>query len=101
NSGHWVTVVYNTLTCVPASGNIISCKNEDTQGEGDEIMNNALTGLTVGNWYLIQIGYRTGSFKSPVFCIAVGDDYSSCSTCSVPCGSACSFATAPSVSTVT
>jgi len=101
NSGKWITVVYNTPNCMPATGNIISCKNENSQGNGDEMMKNNLTGLTVGNWYLIQIGYRTGSFKSPIFCIAVGDDYTSCATCAAPCGSACGLSSAPSVALVT
>src|SRR6185295_7519567 len=54
NSGRWVAVVYNTLSCIPSSGNIISCKNENSQGSGDEIIKNDLTGLTPGNWYLIE-----------------------------------------------
>src|SRR4030095_6680406 len=101
NHGKFVAVVYNSLSCVPGAANIISCSNENSQGNGDEMIKNELSGLIVNDWYLIQIGYRTGSFKSPVFCIAVGDDYTeSCSTCPDPCGGACELASSTSTASM-
>lgn len=98
SNGTWcpsrfTVVVYNSTSCLPASGNIIGC---ETTGSDDVIVV-PLTGLTAGNTYTIQIGYNDANgCKSPVFCITVGNTEASCGVCSVPCGSACEFSTPPS-----
>lgn len=101
---YWAAAVYNTNTCLPTSGNMIGCANSSTQGPGDRLIKITLTGLTVGQTYLIQVGYRTGMGVNliPVYCIRVGDQFTPlCTNCSSPCGPACGFSSTPTVPQVT
>ncbi|HYG53230.1 MAG TPA: T9SS type A sorting domain-containing protein [Flavobacteriales bacterium] len=90
-------VVYNSSTCIPGSGSILA--SESSASDGAIVI--YLTGLTVGNTYLVQVGYNDGSgCKAPVFCMAVGNTPANC-TCASPCTSGCGYASTPSVATVT
>lgn len=101
-SGTWCptrfsTVVYNTGTCMPAAASKILC--ESSFSDGGITLN--LTTLTVGNSYLVQVGYNDGSgCKIPGFCIRVGDNTPQC-TCSSVCSHGCGYATTPTVTQVT
>jgi hypothetical protein len=100
----WTSVVYTNTGGLPTAGSIISCQNSATQGFGDGIIVNNLSGLTVGATYTIQISYFIGGGinRIPTFCIKVSDQYStSCTTCATSCGMACGFATTPTVAQVT
>ena len=99
----YASVVYNTANCQPTNANRISCATMNTLGLGDNIATNNLTGLTIGNTYLIQIGYRDANgTQFPIFCIRVGDQVSpSCITCPTNCGQACGFPATPTVPQVT
>ncbi len=100
----WASAVYNSTSCLPSASSIISCQNSNSVGNGDYIMENMLNGLTPGQTYLVQIGYRTGQGvnRIPDFCIRVGDQFSPvCNTCSSPCGAACGFTSNPTVAQVT
>jgi hypothetical protein len=101
--GRFTSAVYNTSNCQPTSANRISCATMNSQGSGDGIVTNNLTGLTVGNTYLVQIGYNNGNgSQDPEFCIRLGDQFSTnCSTCATNCGQACGFATTPTPAMVT
>lgn len=65
---HLGSAVWGTSTCIP-SGSPLSCKN----GASPEDIWHHLTGLTIGNTYLIQVMYlRPGSCGSnQTFCISV------------------------------
>jgi hypothetical protein len=99
----YTSVVYNTGSCQPTNANRISCSTMNTIGSGDGIATNSLTGLTIGDSYLIQIGYNNGNgSQDPLFCIRIGDQFSpNCTTCSTNCGQACGFPTAPTAAQVT
>ena len=89
--------LYNTSSCQPGAANVVDC---DNHGDDGTIVLNS-TSLTVGNTYLIQVGYNDANgCKVPNFCIEVGDR-TSCGTCSNPCGPACGFTSSPSVAQVT
>lgn len=62
----------------------------------------ALSGLTVGNIYYIQVCYAGGGPCSDGanFCINVGVPDPPCNTCSTPCGTASGYAAPPSTATV-
>jgi hypothetical protein len=96
--GFWTSVVYNSSSCLPASGSIISCQTCNSQGTADGLIANEMFGLTVGSVYYVQIGYRTGMGVNliPNYCIKVSDQFTpDCNTCANPCGPACGFATQP------
>jgi hypothetical protein len=99
----YASVVYNTGSCQPTNANRISCSTMNTIGAGDGIATNSLTGLVPGDSYLIQIGYNNGNgSQDPLFCIRIGDQFSpNCNTCSINCGQACGFPTAPTAAQVT
>ncbi len=100
----WASAVYRATGCPPAVGSLVSCKNSNSQGSGDGAIVNIMGGLTVGQTYYVQIGYRTGGGvnKIPNFCIRVGDRFTpQCNTCSNTCGAAYGFATPPTVGQVT
>ncbi|HLP10382.1 MAG TPA: T9SS type A sorting domain-containing protein [Flavobacteriales bacterium] len=90
-------VVYNTGTCIPGAGSIKA--SEAAASDGSIVM--YLTALTVGNTYLVQVGYNDGTgCKAPLFCMAVGNNPANC-TCASPCASGCGYAATPTVATVT
>lgn len=64
----------------------------------------ALSGLTIGNIYYIQVCYSPGgpcgNGGSAEYCINVGVPDPPCNTCNSPCGTASGFATAPTVQQV-
>jgi hypothetical protein len=92
--GNISMVLYNTSTCIPGSGSILSCRGNGGGASTDVLYALIQSGLTVGNNYLIQIGYNAGAgCKEPAFCIRVGD-HVPCS-CSSPCGTACIYPSAP------
>jgi len=96
--GYWTSVVYNSSTCIPTAGSIISCQTCNSQGNADGVIANEMFGLTIGSVYYIQIGYRTGMGINlvPNFCIKVSDIFTpDCNTCANPCGPACGFTTQP------
>ncbi len=99
----FTSVVYNDSTCQPALANKISCANMNTQGTGDGIVTNNLTGLSIGKTYLVQLGYNNGNgSQDPNFCIRLGNQYSPpCNTCAANCGQACGFPSTPTVAQVT
>jgi hypothetical protein len=101
--GRFTSVIYNTSSCQPAAANRISCATMNSQGSGDGIVTNNLTGLTVGNTYLIQIGYNgANGSQDPAFCIRIGDQISvNCNTCAANCGQACGFPSTPTAAQVT
>jgi hypothetical protein len=95
--GTLAMVVYNTATCIPGSGSILAA--ESSASDGAIVM--YLTGLTVGNTYLVQVGYGSGGgCQEPLFCMSVGNTPANC-TCASPCAAGCGYASTPSVSTVT
>jgi hypothetical protein len=86
--------VYNTASCVPGVNSMISCQRMGN----DLVVVQELTGLTIGNTYLVQAGYKKTNPSctiSPIFKIVVGVTEPSCGICNTPCGSACTFATTP------
>lgn len=86
------SIIYNTSSCIPTLADAISCEVDN----GDGLQLHSLTGLTVGNTYLVQVVNRSQGFLASVdFCIAVGDQPTPCETCSSPCGAACGFETNP------
>jgi len=90
-------LVYNTATCIPGAGSIIAA--ESVAADGSIVI--YLTGLTVGNTYLVQVGYDGGGpCQEPLFCMAVGNTPVPCS-CASPCASGCGYASTPSVALVT
>jgi hypothetical protein len=96
-SGNASMVVYNTASCIPAAGSIIA--TQSSAADGAIVIN--LTGLTIGNTYLVQVGYNDGAgCKVPIFCMQVGNTPTNCS-CASPCAAGCGYATTPSVATVT
>ena len=106
--GNWASSVYRVSSPSPLTLASISCKTVNSQGGGasgaDGIMIHYLSGLTVNSTYYIQVGYTTsnGAALIPNFCIKVGSQFTpNCDVCSSPCGSACGFATAPTVAQVT
>jgi len=102
--GYWTSVVYNSSSCLPTAGTIISCQTCNSQGNADGVIANEMFGLTVGSVYYIQIGYRTGMGVNliPNFCIKVSDQFTpDCNTCANPCGPACGFTTQPTAAQVT
>ena len=66
---HIATAIYNTNVCFPGAGNVISCKDNVAPVD----MWHHLTGLTIGNTYLIQIMYNAGGpcGGGQTFCISV------------------------------
>lgn len=77
-----------------------SCINTNTVGSGDGVMVAYLTGLTLNNYYYIQVGYRTGNGSQiPQFCInrfnPANATMHDCSSCSSPCGASCGFGSNP------
>jgi hypothetical protein len=102
--GYWTSVVYNSSTCLPSSGSIISCQTCNSQGTADGLIANEMFGLTVGSVYYVQIGYRTGMGVNlvPNYCIEVSDQFTpDCNTCANPCGPACGFTSQPTTAQVT
>jgi hypothetical protein len=102
--GNWASSVYRVSNPSPLTLASISCKSTNSQGTSDGIMTHYLSGLTVNSTYYIQVGYTTanGAALIPNFCIKVGSQFTpNCNSCSSPCGSACGFATTPTVSQVT
>ena len=102
--GYWTSVVYHASSCQPSSGSIVSCQTCNSQGTADGIIVNEMFGLTVGDTYYIQVGYRTGMGVNliPNYCINVSDVFTpDCNTCANPCGAACGFTTQPTVAQVT
>lgn len=87
--------------CPPPSGAAIDCKDYTafSAGQVHNILN--LTGLTIGQTYMVQIGNHPGCMQHD-FCINLGVP-SVCDNCSNVCGPMCTFAgpTQPSVATVT
>lgn len=85
--------------CVPTSGQQIACY-ASTSTPIEKVI--SLTGLTTGQWYMIQIGYppnspgSCGTDGNSTFCISVNTPQS-CSGYSTPCGPAM-FYTSPPVS---
>jgi len=65
--GRLTTIVYNTSACIPGAGEIIGCDNH-----ADNLTTVSLTGLTIGNTYLVQVGYNTANGSRQVnFCINI------------------------------
>lgn len=64
----------------------------------------ALSGLTIGNVYYIQVCYAPGgpcgNGGSAEYCISAGVSDPPCNTCGSPCGTASGFATAPTTQNV-
>jgi hypothetical protein len=101
------TAVYNTSSCIPATSQLL----------GSRMMNGAvysvleLTGLIIGNTYLVQVGYINSSTgkggpasqcrctytdcKGPTFRITIDVPEPACSTCNNTCGAGCELATTP------
>jgi hypothetical protein len=102
--GNWGSIVYRANTLSPLSLTQISCKTTNSQGTSDGIMIHTLSGLTVNTTYYVQVGYATGTGANliPNFCIKVGSQFTpNCNACTSPCGSACGFTAAPTVTQVT
>lgn len=92
NSTTFGSIVYNTSSCLPGASDAISCEVDNN----DYLHVHNLTGLTVGNTYLVQVVNRDqGPYVSVNFCIQVGDQPSTCGTCASACGPACGFANWP------
>jgi hypothetical protein len=87
--------------CPPPSGAAVDCKDYTAYSAGQiyNILN--MTGLTIGQTYMVQIGNHPGCGYHD-FCIQLGVP-SVCDNCSNVCGPMCTFAgpTQPSVATVT
>jgi len=100
---YWAAAVYNSTICPPSAASMIKCQNSNSHGTNDKIIVDSLANLTVGNTYLVQVGYRySGSGLVPKFCIKAGSDFTQvCNTCANPCGPACGFSSNPTVSQVT
>lgn len=98
----FTSVVYNTPNCLPLAADQVSCATMNTVGNGDGILTNVLTGLTIGNTYLVQIGYNNSAgSQTPIFNIALGDVFSpNCSVCINNCGSLCNWLFQPTVAQV-
>lgn len=98
----WFSAVYHTNTCFPSSSTLVSCQTANSVGTGDNIIENLLSGLTIGDTYYIQVGYGTGGGYNgvPQFCIRVGVPLSGNSTCQFPTGPACGYSTIPTTSQV-
>jgi gliding motility-associated-like protein len=65
--GRLATLVYNSTSCLPGVGSVIGCDSH-----ADNLSVVPLTGLTVGNTYLVQVGYNDGNGSQQVsFCINV------------------------------
>lgn len=85
---------------IPTSANLVACVNYPNSNptRPQWYKKVSMTGLTVGAWYAIQVTYPNGALgcgnAGSDFCIAVGVT-SSCTTCSSPCGPACTFPTGP------
>ncbi|MFT5778352.1 MAG: hypothetical protein ACI837_001308 [Crocinitomicaceae bacterium] len=64
----------------------------------------ALTGLTIGNTYYVQVCYSPGgpcgNGGQADYCITVGVPAPPCDVCATPCGTAGGYATNPAVATV-
>lgn len=91
--------LYNSSTCIPGSGLVISCESMVTY-DGSIVFNPS--GLVVGNTYLLQIGNSydaTCNLTLSDFCIRVGNVPPPCS-CTNPCTAGCGYPTNPSVATV-
>lgn len=93
----FAAVVYNVNTCLPGAATINT--NEQYNGDGAMVLNPS--GLTVGSWYKIQVGYSTGGgcTFNPTFCIKVGITPPA-SSCAAPSTTGCGFASVPLVATV-
>lgn len=98
----FTSVIYNTSNCLPTSVNRISCATMNSVGVGDGIVTNNLTGLVVGNTYLIQVGYNASNGSQiPDFNIRIGDFRSTnCNACVSICGAMCQFPFTPTVAQV-
>jgi len=87
--------------CPPPSGAAIDCKDYTGYSAGQiyNILN--LTGLTIGQTYMVQIGNHPGCTRHD-FCIQLGIP-ETCDNCSNVCGPICTFAgpTQPTTTTVT
>jgi len=83
--------VYNySGTCPPATGSEVGCKAY-TAYSATNIFNLVnLTGLIIGNTYLIQVGQNPLCGRYP-FCIKIGVP-TTCTTCGNVCGPMCTFA---------
>lgn len=108
SSGCYFSSAVYSGGCLPANATALSC--EDAAG-GPLLNIHNLTGLTVGNTYLIQVSYTGGGPCGATnggqavntgadFCIKVGVPVL-CNTCNNTCGSMCIFPSAPTVAQVT
>lgn len=113
NANMWVSLLVQTGTCytafgvyrvtgpgIPGAGNLVACVNYPNSNptRPQWYKKVSMTGLVVGSWYAIQVTYPNGGVgcggAGGTFCIAVGVT-SSCTTCSSPCGPACTFPSGP------
>lgn len=113
NANMWVSLLVQTGTCytafgvyrvtgpsIPGVANLVGCVNYPNSNptRPQWYKKVSMTGLIVGSWYAIQVTYPNNGLgcgnAGGNFCIAVGVT-SSCTTCSSPCGPACTFPTGP------
>lgn len=113
NANMWVSMLVQTGSCysafgvyrvtgpaIPTLANLVGCVNYPNSNptRPQWYKKVSMTGLIVGSWYAIQVTYPNGGVGCGAaggdFCIAVGVT-SSCTTCSSPCGPACTFPSGP------
>ncbi|HEX5001826.1 MAG TPA: T9SS type A sorting domain-containing protein [Bacteroidia bacterium] len=83
--------VYNySGTCPPATGSEVGCKAYTAYSASNIFNLVNLTGLVIGNTYLIQVGQNPACGRYP-FCIKIGVP-TTCTTCGNVCGPMCTFA---------
>jgi hypothetical protein len=91
--------VYNySGVCPPASASEVGCKAYTTYGAANVFNLLNLTGLVVGNTYMVQVAQNPACGRYP-FCIKLGVP-TTCTTCGNLCGPMCQFA-GPSAPTPT
>lgn len=90
-------IVYNVNTCIPSAANIHT--TQVYNGDGAMVMTAA--GLTIGNYYKVQVGYSTGGgcTFNPTFCIRVGDTPPA-SSCAAPSTTGCGYSSLPLLATI-
>lgn len=113
NANMWVSLLVQSGSCysafgvyrvtgpaIPTLANLVGCVNYPNSNptRPQWYKKVSMTGLIVGSWYAIQVTYPNGAAgcggAGGTFCIAVGVT-TSCTTCSSPCGPACTFPTGP------
>jgi hypothetical protein len=90
-----------TGACPPPTGNAVGCKAYIAYSAQNVFNILNLTGLTIGNTYMIQVGQNPACGRYD-FCIRIGVP-STCNTCGNVCGPLCTYAgpTAPTPTQIT